>query len=96
MSNKEKTLTFIMLLFIVINILELVVIVNSNYGKLFNSNNICFVMYTETCNRCGYDQVESEYSIVSNYGISSCKKCNSYVEFRIDDKGKKIVENNKK
>lgn len=63
------------------------------YTNLYQPKDLCFVMYTETCTRCNYDKVESEYSIVSNYGSSNCRKCNSHIEFTLDKKGNKVICN---
>ena len=63
------------------------------YINLYQPKDLCFIMYTETCPRCNYDKVESEYSIVANYGSSNCRKCNSHIEFTLDKKGNKVICN---
>lgn len=93
MNKKEKALWYLLGATVAILIVSIYTVPKSTYANLYQPKDLCFVMYTEVCPRCAYDKVESEYSIVSNYGSSSCRKCNSHIEFTLDKKGNKVICN---
>lgn len=94
MRKQEKVLWYITVASVSVFIATIVASSpNTPYTNLYKSKNLCFIMYTETCPRCNYDKVESEYSIISNYGSSNCRKCNSHIEFTLDKNGNKLICN---
>lgn len=93
MSKHEKVLWYLLGVAIITFIVAVCSSPKAVYTSLYHPKDLCFVMYTETCPRCNYDKVESEYSIVSNYGSSNCRKCNSHIEFTLDKKGNKVICN---
>lgn len=93
MSDKEKILCTLLGVTVAVLITFICTTPKPTYINLYEPEGLCFVMYTETCPRCNYDKIESEYSIVSNYGSSSCRKCNSHIEFTLDKKGNKVICN---
>lgn len=93
MRKQEKVLWCMLVVSVFTFIVAIVTSPKTPYTNLYQPKNLCFVMYTESCPRCNYDKVESEYSIVSNYGSSNCRKCNSHIEFTLDKKGNKVICN---
>ena len=93
MSKQEKVLWYMLVAFVFAFIAAIVTSPKTPYKSLYKPKDLCFIMYTESCPRCNYDKVESEYSIVSNYGSSNCRKCNSHIEFTLDKNGNKLICN---
>lgn len=93
MSKQEKVLWYLLGISIIAFIVTIGTSPKTPYKSLYKPKDLCFIMYTESCPRCNYDKVESEYSIVSNYGSSNCRKCNSHIEFTLDKKGNKLICN---
>ena len=93
MSKQENVLWYLLGISIIAFIIAVGTMPKRVYTSLYQPKDLCFIMYTETCPRCNYDKVESEYSIVSNYGSSNCRKCNSHIEFTLDKKGNKVICN---
>lgn len=93
MRKQEKVLWYMLVASVFAFIAAIVASPNTPYTGLYQPKDLCFIMYTETCPRCNYDKVESEYSIISNYGSSNCRKCNSHIEFTLDKNGNKLICN---
>lgn len=93
MRKSEKVLWYMLGVTVTIFLIAINTSPKPVYTNLYQPKDLCFIMYTETCPRCNYDKVESEYSIVSNYGSSNCRKCNSHIEFTLDKKGNKVICN---
>lgn len=93
MRKCEKVLWYMLVASVFALIAAIATNPKNTYTSLYQPKDLCFIMYTESCPRCNYDRVESEYSIVSNYGSSNCRKCNSHIEFTLDKKGNKVICN---
>lgn len=48
----------------------------------FIPENIVAYMYTYTCDQCGYELAEGDYSIVSEQGFEFCPECHYHREYQ--------------
>lgn len=49
-------------------------------AKTNSTKTIVADMYTYTCEHCGYEKAEGDYSYVSQQGFERCPECGAYKE----------------
>ena len=67
---------------LVLGIMIAYLIISYNYRlNIFMPDKVVAYMYTYTCDQCGYELAEGDYSIVSQQGFEFCPECHYHREF---------------